>query len=176
MRLPADKVFKTAPQSPDPVIFRHTTHVALVDRQCLTCHPTPFKMLQSAYKGNHATMDAGQGCGRCHDGKKAFTTKDGDCTACHGGTPAADPMLQALTLAHSKDAPGRVAFQHARHVSSKQTCSTCHTRLFATQPAKTPRAADAMHGVAGCGACHDGKRAFAYDEDCSRCHREEVTR
>src|SRR5574341_2591022 len=71
LRLPPDIVLGTAKDSPGAVVFRHTTHAALTDNKCLTCHPRPFAILLPTRKFRQYDMDSGRSCGICHDGKNA---------------------------------------------------------------------------------------------------------
>jgi len=88
VRLPAELTYGEAKDSPGPVVFRHETHVPLNDDKCTACHPEPFSILGVRSKITHVEMDAGQSCGRCHDGTKASGVQD-DCFHCHqaGGDP-----------------------------------------------------------------------------------------
>lgn len=64
-----------------------------------------------------------------------------------------------------------VVFSHERHVAgAKLVCRSCHDRLFVTRAKHKPVTMEQMaeKGLS-CGACHDGKTAFATD-DCERCH------
>lgn len=79
-----------------------------------------------------------------------------------------------LTIAPSADSPGPVAFRHATHVDSDTpTCTACHPREFrilkANAGKRPPIRHDEMEKGRQCGACHDGKKAFAMD-DCTSCH------
>lgn len=89
------------------------------------------------------------------------------------------PKLPAdLTMRSSGDSPGAVTFSHASHVDqARPDCTSCHPKLFSILPqqAGQKRAAlthDAMTKGAACGACHDGKKAFAFEDDCTFCHKE----
>jgi c(7)-type cytochrome triheme protein len=78
-----------------------------------------------------------------------------------------------LALPQSGDSPGVVTFNHETHVDAdKPACTTCHPRLFKILKAspRTPIVHDRMKQSQQCGACHDGKKAFA-PEDCTACHR-----
>src|SRR5512140_3236557 len=81
----------------------------------------------------------------------------------------------ALNIAKSAESPGQVVFNHETHVDpSKPACTTCHPKEFAILKAdagkRTIRHSDMEKGRA-CGACHDGKKAFALTDDCTACHR-----
>jgi c(7)-type cytochrome triheme protein len=83
-----------------------------------------------------------------------------------------------MALPRSADSPGQVTFNHATHVDdAKPTCTTCHPRLFSIlkEGAPAPRVAIVhakMEKGQQCGACHDGKKAFAIEDDCAACHSE----
>jgi c(7)-type cytochrome triheme protein len=176
LRLPAERVLKDSTDSPGPVVFRHSTHFALAGNTCLGCHPALFKMLKRVFRGQHAQMDAGQTCGRCHDGKRAFGTADAEsCGSCHGAA-VRDPMGAVLALPRSADSPGAVAFDHRSHVRAAARCSACHPKPFGMSATRKPRAAGVLHEKSACGQCHDGKTAFSVEERCDGCHREEAGR
>lgn len=91
LRLPPDLVFEKTVGPEQAVIFRHATHVELTHRNCVTCHPEPFRMLRPAREISHEVMNSGRSCGQCHDGVRVFGTKDDDsCATCHAGRGAAD--------------------------------------------------------------------------------------
>jgi c(7)-type cytochrome triheme protein len=86
------------------------------------------------------------------------------------------PRLPAdeLPLAKSADSPGRVKFSHSTHVdSAKPDCIACHARDFTILKASAGRR-PILHAnfekKRQCGACHDGKHAFAIEADCTNCH------
>ena len=73
------------PKQALPVVFSHEDHVAKLDMKCARCHYSIFQMMRG---DSGVTMDqikAGKFCGKCHDGKLAFHTNDGDknCGRCH---------------------------------------------------------------------------------------------
>ncbi len=65
----------------------------------------------------------------------------------------------------------KVVFSHDGHVvTAKLKCQDCHPGLY-LNVAKTKHATmKQMEKGKSCGACHDGKRAFALD-DCTKCHK-----
>lgn len=81
----------------------------------------------------------------------------------------------ALNLAKSADSPGQVVFNHETHVdSAKPACTNCHPREFRILKADAGKRAirhSEMEKGRECGACHDGKKAFALTDDCTACHR-----
>ena len=84
-------------------------------------------------------------------------------------------LPQAFTFAQTGDSPGKVTFNHASHVDENApACTACHPRLF--KILKAGAAADgksithdAMKQGRACGACHNGKKSFGFD-DCTMCH------
>jgi c(7)-type cytochrome triheme protein len=79
-----------------------------------------------------------------------------------------------LKLTRSADSPGQVVFDHTTHVdSAKPNCTTCHSREFNIVKASGRREIkhDNFDKGRQCGACHDGKKAFKVEEDCTFCHR-----
>lgn len=68
-----------------------------------------------------------------------------------------------------------VLFRHAHHVDVKGiSCEKCHSGLFEMQALlaqeKKDFIMDAMYRGRYCGACHNGRDAFAADTQCARCH------
>lgn len=94
-----------------------------------------------------------------------------------GVTLAAQSMSRLpdeVTLTQSADSPGPVAFRHATHVDTdKPNCTSCHPREFRILKASAGKAPAIRHETMEkgrqCGACHDGRKAFAMD-DCTSCH------
>lgn len=85
-RLPADHQFPQADGSPGKVTFSHASHVDPATPACIACHPGSFRILEKGKTSNadpirHAQMEAGAGCGACHDGKRAFGLDA--CDTCH---------------------------------------------------------------------------------------------
>lgn len=71
---------------------------------------------------------------------------------------------------------GQVEFSHYNHLEAVGSdCPTCHNDIFNIVVKKNPTytMADMKKGKS-CGACHNGKRAFATDEDCTICHAGDV--
>lgn len=61
------------------VVFDGKSH-ADAKLVCKDCHPDPFAMKKTA-KITKADHDSGKYCFKCHDGKKAFASKE--CAKCH---------------------------------------------------------------------------------------------
>jgi c(7)-type cytochrome triheme protein len=83
-----------------------------------------------------------------------------------------------LAIPQSPDSPGRVVFNHSMHVDEgRPDCTTCHPRPFRMLEGRTratPITHERMDKGELCGKCHDGKSAFALDEDCTYCHTEDA--
>ncbi len=86
------------------------------------------------------------------------------------------PKLPAETVLHqSADSPGKVTFRHESHMGDRPDCTRCHPRLFgivkgATKTAGGPITHAKMEKGRQCGACHNGKVAFGFD-NCATCHQ-----
>ena len=93
------------------------------------------------------------------------------------GAQGLPKLPDALALAKAADSPGQVTFNHFTHVDAgKPDCTTCHPKPFSILGAKggTRAVMKHEHFEKGeqCGSCHDGKKAFAVEDDCTNCHRE----
>jgi c(7)-type cytochrome triheme protein len=87
-QLPTPEDFRYEETKPlGPVSFSHKLHVTEKKLPCQDCHPQPFQMkkLAAVSEMTMPRLDAGEFCGTCHNGDKAFTTKDVKaCAKCHG--------------------------------------------------------------------------------------------
>jgi c(7)-type cytochrome triheme protein len=68
-----------------------------------------------------------------------------------------------------------VLFSHKLHADELGlTCDMCHMKLFDMQALaaqeKSDFVMDSLYKGKYCGACHDGKMAFASNTQCARCH------
>ncbi len=140
------------------VVFSHKTHLQKKTRtsanfSCRNCHEAG-----KVQKGQHYTMadmEKGKSCGTCHNGTKAFALAR--CTQCH----------KVREITYKVKETGPVAFSHKGHLRTMQ-CNSCHSRLFKTGPNPRTTMAEMTKGKS-CGACHNGKKAFAV-ADCAKCH------
>jgi c(7)-type cytochrome triheme protein len=91
------------------------------------------------------------------------------------GTTAHGLDLKNITFA--TDNAGKVVFSHKNHIRQKQmanNCKACHDTIYPFKTKASYTMADMEKGKS-CGACHDGKSAFALKE-CARCHQvKEIT-
>ena len=145
------------------VTFSHKVHLEKKTRttpnlSCKACHNSN---MEKSTHYNMADMDKGKSCGMCHNGKKAFALAK--CTQCH----------KVRELTYNVKETGPVKFSHTRHLQTLK-CTACHSKIFnAGSNAKVSMAA--MEKGKSCGACHNGKGAFAISE-CAKCHPvQEVT-
>jgi len=140
------------------VIFSHKSHLQKKSRttsnlSCKACHDSSKKE-KVGY--TMADMEKGKSCGACHNGKKAFDVSK--CAQCH--------TVREIT--YKVKETGTVAFSHTRHLGSNGQCNACHNKIFKAGPNVRVGMA-AMQKGKSCGACHDGKKAFASD-NCTKCH------
>ncbi|WP_298439359.1 cytochrome c3 family protein [Geobacter sp.] len=141
-------------------VFRHEIHLTKLGNKCRTCHNN--KAITGAGHVTMAQMEKGKSCGVCHDGKKAFTVT-GSCGKCHQG------MTPPKTISFKPKGVAEALFSHDIHLSMFK-CADCHTKLFQYRAgARHFTMADMAKGKS-CGACHNGKEAFASTGDCSKCH------
>ena len=70
------------------------------------------------------------------------------------------------------EATGPVNFSHYNHLDALgKKCTLCHNKVFNIVRSKNPEfSMDDMRKGKSCGACHNGNKAFAVDDDCSSCH------
>ena len=142
------------------VTFSHDVHIAKTGGKCRSCHNSP------AFSGKTrgvtmAEMAKGRTCGACHNDKQAFTVA-GNCGRCHKGmTP------REITF---KVKAGDAAFSHKFHIEMYK-CNDCHTKTFAFKAGAVRYSMDDMAKGKSCGACHNGKDAFASSGDCGKCHK-----
>jgi len=87
-------------------------------------------------------------------------------------------LADGIKIARSPDSPAQVLFNHATHVDDKNpNCTACHPTPFrilkSSRATSTPIVHARMEKGEQCGMCHNGKKAFALDEDCTFCHRDD---
>ena len=82
LAVPSGKALEFKDGSEGKVTFSGTIH-AEKGLKCSDCHPKLFPMKKGeGFK--MADMNAGKGCGACHNGEKAFKTSDNaNCGKCH---------------------------------------------------------------------------------------------
>jgi c(7)-type cytochrome triheme protein len=83
----------------------------------------------------------------------------------------------AILFDQSKDSPAPVPFSHATHVEhAKGRCLACHPEPYKMLHPLRRATHEEMDAGRSCGACHEGKTAFATTDGdrCDRCHGAEV--
>lgn len=86
-QVPPDFTYQNTKPSA-PVTFSHKFHVTEKKLGCPGCHMKPklfdMKKFAASSKMKMSNLNQGQYCGACHNGKKAFATKDAkNCAKCH---------------------------------------------------------------------------------------------
>jgi c(7)-type cytochrome triheme protein len=139
------------------VVFSHKVHLGQkagdAKVSCKSCHENLKQ--KNNIRFSMADMEKGLSCGKCHDGKTAFSVSK--CTACH----------KVKEITYQVKQTGIVNFSHAKHLKDMQ-CDSCHPKLFVTGPNRTFTMAEMEKGKS-CGACHNGTKAFAL-QNCGGCH------
>jgi len=127
---------------------------------CFKCHSYEKYAQNKAGVFSHIKHKSlGVHCNTCHiikEHKESNVIKNA-CDTCH--------KLSSFTLS-SSGMP--VNFSHQNH-AKKAACSACHPALFLMKKGSTKLTMDEMYKGNSCGACHNGKKAFAATE-CNRCH------
>ncbi|MDA8170064.1 MAG: cytochrome c3 family protein [Nitrospiraceae bacterium] len=151
-----DISFKTGAM---PAKFSHESHAKRSD--CNECHPKLFKMKRGSSDITMAKLYQGKLCGSCHNGRKAFSSKQ--CARCH----EMKGFRQPVKFPGGGMQP--VVFSHEVH-TAMFACKDCHGKLFPMKATPGVMKMDAMNAGKYCGACHNGKKAFASTE-CQMCHK-----
>jgi c(7)-type cytochrome triheme protein len=142
-----------------PVNFAHQNHARKYG--CRECHPALFQMKSAATKIIMEDMYKGGTCGKCHNGKTAFSSKD--CAKCHNMTAIKKDFTYP-----SKDMSPAV-FSHQVHTAMFE-CGNCHTSLFKYKKGGSGMKMDDLYQNRFCGKCHNGEAAFGSSE-CQNCHK-----
>lgn len=132
---------------------------AIGELPCFKCHS--YQRFVSPEKGTfpHARhIDSGYHCNQCHSFRshRFMKTDSSVCNSCHN--------VKTFTYASSA-LPAK--FNHESH--AKQGCRECHTAIFQMKKGSARITMDAIYHGRYCGACHNGKKAFASSQ-CARCH------
>jgi c(7)-type cytochrome triheme protein len=143
-----------------PVNFSHQNHTRKYG--CGECHPKIFQMKKGSSRMTMDEMYKGDSCGKCHNGKAAFSAKD--CAKCHNMSAV---MKKDFSYPSGDMAPA--VFSHQVHTAMFE-CSSCHTAIFKYKKGGSGMKMDALYQNKFCGSCHDGQTAFAVSE-CQKCHK-----
>ncbi len=141
--------------------FSHDSHVARNGGKCKDCHNS---RIANGRRGVTMTqMEKGSSCGACHNGKTAFTAA-ANCGSCHKGLNPKDVTFKLKVNVPNAD------FGHKFHIA-KYKCNDCHTKTFPYKAGAVRYTMADMEKGKSCGACHNGKTAFASTGDCAKCHK-----
>ena len=143
-----------------PVNFSHQNHTKKYG--CGECHPNIFQMKKGSSRITMDDMYKGNSCGKCHNGKVAFSAKD--CAKCHNMSAI---MKKDFSYPSGDMAPA--IFSHQVHTAMFE-CSNCHTAIFKYKKGGSGMKMDDLYQNKFCGSCHNGQSAFASSE-CQRCHK-----
>jgi c(7)-type cytochrome triheme protein len=149
----APKEISFAVKETGATLFSHTFHTGIY--KCADCHYDVFPLGKNAKRFTMAQMEGGSGCGACHDGQTAFSVK-GTCDRCH-------PTKEI------KFRDSGALFSHKFHTGIYR-CNDCHDKTFLPSEANARRSMSDMEKGLSCGACHNGKDAFAVTGSCQKCH------
>lgn len=83
------------------------------------------------------------------------------------GTAMAVPPGKTLVFKNAM--MGNVTFSGEIHAKQGLKCSDCHTKVFPFKQTSLTMAA--MREGKECGHCHNGKRAFNVEGNCTKCHK-----
>ena len=83
---------------------------------------------------------------------------------------------QKATNEEGSPSPGKVTFDHSKHIEKGQKCLNCHgkDKPFKTKIGTSPDLTmKAYNEGKACGTCHNGKVAFSTKEvnNCLKCHK-----
>lgn len=147
------------PASGMAVTFSHQSHAKKFN--CSECHPAAFNMKQGTTKITMDEMYKGETCGRCHNGKVAFSSYD--CAKCHKMTGF------NKELSYPSGGVSPAVFSHGSHTSMFE-CTSCHTSIFKYKKGGSGMKMDSIYRGEYCGKCHNGQTAFG-PMACKRCHK-----
>jgi c(7)-type cytochrome triheme protein len=136
-------------------VFSHSAHLEM-SYSCSDCHNKVFIPGPNRASHTMVDMESGKSCGACHNGKTAFSVK-GDCQKCHKNVKNID--FKAFDA----------KFSHSDHLKMFK-CDECHSAVFVGGIRSIRYTMPQMEKGKSCGACHDGKTAFAVTGQCQKCH------
>jgi c(7)-type cytochrome triheme protein len=152
------KAEKHIEKTPEKVISKDE---AIGGLPCFKCHSYQ-KFSSVPQKGifSHSIhAKTGYHCNQCHDfeGHKQISINKSVCENCHG--------IKTIALKRTS-MPSR--FNHEAH-SRLFTCKECHPKTFLMKAGSATMTMKDIDRGSYCGACHNGKKAFASSE-CNKCH------
>lgn len=142
-------------------VFSHSLHLGKKEASCKGCHNA--SVISGKVRGvTMAEMEKGRTCGSCHDGKRAFSVT-ANCERCHKG-------LKPKEITFKLKGVVPATFSHSFHTQA-YGCKDCHTAIFPYKAVAGKVSMNEMLHGKSCGACHNGKDAFASSGDCDKCHK-----
>jgi len=146
-------------------IFSHKVHIGLFG--CTECHTGTYQPGPGNRRYSMKEMEGGGSCGKCHDGKTAFSVA-GSCQKCH-------PASKAIRYDFPGKSTGSVLFSHKVHLARGFTCNDCHYTLYPSETVRKPVTMKEMWEGKSCGKCHGNMMAFSVRDgrSCNRCHKSE---
>lgn len=153
------KTEKPLEKAPEKIISRDE---AVGSLPCFKCHSyQKFSApLQRGIFPHQKHMDAGYHCNQCHDpkGHQHIVVNRNTCSNCHS--------MKIITFDRTA-LPSK--FNHEAH-AKMFGCKDCHPNIFLMSAGAARITMQDIYNGAYCGACHDGKKAFASSE-CAKCHK-----
>ena len=149
---------KKVEKAPEKVITRDE---AMGSLPCFKCHSYQ-KFSGQPQKGvfsHRIHVKTGFHCNQCHDfkGHRHIVVDRDVCGNCHG----------IKMIAFNKSTmPSK--FNHELH-AKKMGCKECHPKVFLMKAGTAHVLMSDINNGVYCGACHNGKKAFASSE-CTKCH------
>jgi hypothetical protein len=139
---------------------------------CTACHPTSVSIFDPGSSPHHSGQAAGfNDCAACHSGYQQHANKV-QCTKCH--TTAEAFHLYTATSPGFKNCRACHAKRHAGKAVANSKCATCH-KGTGSGPAKAAQHAKSISKKYVCGTCHSQKlHASAVSQrvkSCRTCHR-----
>jgi c(7)-type cytochrome triheme protein len=130
---------------------------------CVDCH---IMIAHSGITGYRTNMGI---CFDCHDVKRQEGKKppsNEDCMACHRKKDTVIPHDPIVFGSGDK----AVRFEHTFHTEIFQ-CNECHDKTFWKKKKGTVTIRFSDHLSNGyCFSCHNGSKAFAWQQNCAKCH------
>ena len=142
-----------------PVAFSHQNHAKKFN--CEVCHPVLFQMKKGSSRITMDDINKGNACGKCHNGKTAFSAKD--CAKCH------NMAILKKDLSYPSGDMSAAVFSHRVHAAMFE-CGNCHTAIFKYKKSGSGMKMDDIYQNRFCGTCHNGQTAFGTSE-CQKCHK-----
>jgi c(7)-type cytochrome triheme protein len=166
--LDRDVEMKSAKQDIFDAVFPHAAHTQWLS--CANCHPRLFPMDGSGLEG--ADLHSREYCGACH-GTVSFGLSGG-CVRCHPALEESKHHQASIDLdveLAPKPPSSATVFSHKLHTPWVE-CSSCHTGLYAANPATAEIPMKEIYTGKTCAGCH-GKVATDLTARCRHCHAAE---